>query len=321
MRLSAASTVIRAVSIASTMPISGIAASSAQSTGAEPAARDHARAERGELPPEQERSRPARASSPTTPPTSGVDRDRALEDARDLAVGAAEQVDDLDRLAVRAERAARREPHRRGAGRGEQHDQARPRAIAASAIASNTGASQPACASSRAEGTDAVSDARSCLEPPRGRPARQPHVDQRRHRDRVLLGHAAAGRATARAALRARRRARGGPRPRPRDCASTRDRDFGLARALGRAALDDLHGQPAGDLGAGVARRGCASARPGAGGHHGQRDHDRDDPRHRPGEPRLRHQAAALAAEARDVAPDRATAAALTARRASRRGG
>ena len=117
------------------------------------------------------------AASPSASPASAAERrvepDRALEDARDLRVGAAEQVDDLDRLAVRAERAARREPHRRGAGRREQHDQpsreplqrARPRRTPARASAPARRAAPP--------GTEAVSEARSSSSRARRRPGRR----------------------------------------------------------------------------------------------------------------------------------------------------
>ena len=53
-----------------------------------------------------------------------VDRDLALEQVGDLEVGRADAVHDLDREAVRVERAARGEHDGRRRGRAEQQDQA-----------------------------------------------------------------------------------------------------------------------------------------------------------------------------------------------------
>ena len=62
--------------------------------------------------------------------------------------------------------------------------------------------------------------------------------------------------------------------------------DFRLVSHL--SAFDDLHGEPARDLALGVGGE-LVQRKPRARRDHGQRDHDRDHPRHRPGEPRMRH--------------------------------
>ena len=66
-------------------------------------------------------------------------------------------------------------------------------------------------------------------------------------------------------------------------------RQVSLPVALGRRGLDDLHRHAAGQLHPGGIGDIVERQRSG-GGNRRQRDHDRDHPRHRPGEPRLGQQ-------------------------------
>ena len=134
-----------------------------------------------------------------------------------------------------------------------------------------------------------VSAARSSSSRRGGDRAGQPHVDQRRHRDRVLLGHAL----LAEPGLEQRVELLVGHAA-----------DFGHVLAVARAAPPRL--RPGASRSAGRASTICTVSPPAisarallgevaqrearAGGDHRQRDHDRDHPRHRPGEPRLRHE-------------------------------
>ncbi len=300
-RLSAASTVSRAVSIARTTAGDRDRREQTPIDRAERAARDHARAEPGELAPEQHhRRQPERQAD--EPAEHRVEPDRALEDPRDLGVGAAEQMDDLDRLAVGAERAARRQPHRRRAGRREQHDQPRRKPLQRGDRVEHRLEPARLRIEPRRRRRSGQRGAQ-LLEPPRGDRAGQPHVDQRRAPGSRPPRPRPAGRATARAARRARPRARGARRPRPRGCRAAAPPLRPAARVrrarLRRSARSARRRSPPRAL-----SDSLRSARPGAGGDHRQRDHDRDDPRHRPGEPRVRHQPVA-GAEARRVAADR----------------
>ena len=60
---------------------------------------------------------------PERPADRGIGKDRTLEDARDLCVVSAKQMDDLDRVAIAAQGIARGEPDRRCARESEQADQ------------------------------------------------------------------------------------------------------------------------------------------------------------------------------------------------------
>ena len=54
---------------------------------------------------------------------SRIDADRTLKDPGDLAIGAAQQVNDLDRVAVHAQRIAHRQQHCRCQRQAQQGDQ------------------------------------------------------------------------------------------------------------------------------------------------------------------------------------------------------
>ena len=192
----------------------GSAPSSSPVDPAEPAAADHARAERGELAAEQQRPRSAPAPARASPPTAAS---TAIERWNMRAIWRSVPpsrwtISIVSRLA--AERAARRQQHRRRAGHAPAARPAPARAICSDAIAPNTGSSQPACASTRADGRDRGERARAVRRSRAGgdRPV-QPRVDQRRDRHRVVGRRRPPRRrpATVRAARRAPRRARSAP--------------------------------------------------------------------------------------------------------------
>ena len=186
--------------------------------------------------------------------------------------------------------------------------------------ASNTGASQPAWASSRAEGTDGGQRGAQLLEPPRRWPARpaarrsapapgshppRPRRCWPSHGSSSASSSASGTRRTSATSSRLRQQRR--PRLRP----GARARPARLRRSARSARRRSRPGRCSARL---------RKREAGAGGDHGQRDHDRDDPRHRPGEPRVRHEAGSPRRSAGRCAGS-ARAARLTAALASRRGG
>ena len=276
---------------------------------------------------EQQDRPPAPAPGPTAPPPAASSPIERWKMRAIWRVGAAEQVDDLDRLAVRAERAARRQQHRRRA--------ASPRAARSAPIASHCSERdrvehrrQPARPAHRPAPTGADAAQRRAaiaVEPRRRSPRRCSRTSISAGTGIAsLLGArpAAPSHGSSSASSSSSRHAAALLR-RPARLVSTATARLGLRARVSARGLDDLHGHPAGDLGRGAVGESCASARPAAGGDHGQRDHDRDDPRHRPGEPRLRHEPLARRRTARRRCAGSATAPALSwhARAQSRRGG
>ena len=215
----------------------------------------------------------------------GVEADRPLEHTGYLVIRAAQQMDDLDRAAIAPEGAAGGQENGRGTGQRQQHDQRQRQPL-----------------QRRDRGEDGPQPAGLRIDPGVRRYTRQggaqasqlvgrgiaakAKVDQRRDRHGLARGARAQPWLQKLFHLLRRDQAHGGDF---RKFGQRVERSLSLPCPFAGLCLDDLDGGTACQFVTGPARK-VGQRQSGSGGNDGQRHHDRDHPRHRPGQPRLRHQ-------------------------------
>ena len=257
------------------------------------------------------------------PAEQHVERDPALEQPGDLGVGRAHQVEDLDRAAVGVERGARGQHHRRRRSRRSSAGPAPTASHCSDVEQPDSGASH-----------SATSDIDRAPAPPARAAASSAGSAARAPRPRSTSIIAGTGRSASAAGAEPgleqggdlvvrhpphRRHALDRARSAAAAACAWRPRRSGLGSTIWTVTrlpiCPSIRSAPA------------DSARPAAGGEHGQEHHDRDHPGHRPGQPAFREQPPVAARRTcappswRTVTRSAPAAADCAARRSDRRSG